>query len=146
MVASGTGVPARLARRQCARLRAASLLLGWLAFWVTAAVQPCELVLAAEQNPPSAALSTSGSAYQPASEHPHEPVPASRHCSDVSAADIVAATAITLQHDNLATPHLAPAFGASIARRNGPSLDVVHGDSPLPPPIPLYLRNRRFLI
>jgi hypothetical protein len=128
------------------RRMGAWLLVGWLAFWLTAVVQPCELVLAAEQNPLGAVLSTSGSSHQPASEHPREPAPAGSHCPDVSAVDVVAPTAITLQDDNLAAPHPAPGFGASIAPRNGPSRDVVYGASPLPPPIPLYLRNQRFLI
>lgn len=130
---------------QRGRLRAAWLLLGWVAFWLTAAAQPCGLVLAAEQNQRSAGT-TSSTSHQSASEHSHEPVPAGSHCPDVSAVDVVATTAISLQDDNLATHHPAPAFGASFAQRGGPSRDVVDGVSPLPPPIPLYLRNQRFLI
>jgi hypothetical protein len=138
----GTGLLVTGRRRRMG----AWLLVGWLAFWLTTAVQPCELVPAAEQNPPAAALSTSGSSHPPASEHTHDPAPAGTHCPDVSAVDVVTTTAITLQDDNLATPHPAPGFGVSIAPRNGPSRDVVHGASSLPPPIPLYLRNQRFLI
>jgi hypothetical protein len=145
-IATDAKAAARTAGRQRSRLRAASLLMGWLAFWLTAAAQPCELVLAAEQNPPAAALGTSGSSHQPASEHPHEPAPAGNHCPDVSAVDVVTTTAITLQDDNPATLHPAPGFGASIALRNRPSRNVVYEASPLPPPIPLYLRNQRFLI
>ena len=138
----GTGLLVRGRRRRLG----IGLLAGWLAFWLTSAVQPCGLVRAAEQGPPAAALSTSGSSHQPAPEHTHEPAPAGTHCPDVSAVDVVTTTAITPQDDNLATLHPAPGFGPSIALRNRPSRNVVYEILPLPPPIPLYLRNQRLLI
>jgi len=146
MLATDAKISVRPTGRQCGRLRVALLMLGWLAFWLTAAVQPCDRVPAAEQNQRSAALSTSSNSPQPAAGHPHEPAPANTHCPDVSAAGIVVTFAVTPQGGNFHTQYPSPSPQLSVAPRIGAAPDPANDAWPSTPTIPLYLRNQRFLI
>jgi hypothetical protein len=121
-------------------------LLGWLAFWLTTAVQPCDIVLAAQPNQHSAAPAASSVSLHSVAEHSREPAPAGSHCPDLSAVAAVATSAATQQDYNLDNHHPSPGFEIFVAPRHGAALDLVYDTFPPPPPIPLYLRTARLLI
>jgi len=127
------------------RRRAAWLILGWLAFWLTSASPACEFIIDGNQTgqpPPSA---SSVAVLQPSSERPHDPATGGAHCPDVSAVSVIATFAATPQGGNLDTPP-SPGPETLIARRHGWSGDFVPGASPPLPRLPLYLRIARLLI
>lgn len=137
--------PAETGRR---RGLATRLLLGWIAFWLAIAVQPCGISLAAQrQENSTVAPATLGAQDHQASVNlTHDPAPAGTHCPDLTVAAVIP-SAVTALTDHLDSPRpVPPASDALIMRRVGSVLNS-HDLLPAPPPhAPLYLRNQRLLI
>jgi hypothetical protein len=140
------GIPARPSGERRRRRAAACLLPAWLAFWLTAAVQPCELPAAPVETPQSLSFVASSVGHPVPAEHPHAPAPGDEHCPDLSAVSPVPASAA-------AEPAKERSFGSTFATLESPLVPAYEAPDTAvyparhpPPRIPLYLRNQRLLI
>jgi hypothetical protein len=123
------------------------LVLAWVAFWLTAGVQPCGISLAAQQQENSTVAQTLGAGdYHAPANHSHDPAPGGTQCPDLAGAG-VAPSAATAAADRLDSPRPVPSVAdALIKRRDGSALNP-HDLLPAPPPHALlYVRNQRLLI
>ena len=122
------------------------LLFGWLAFWLTVAVQPCELRASPAEDAQTVSLAASDGGHHAPAKRSHEPVPAGDHCPDVSNVYVAVGPAIAAPSNAAHAVHLALSSGASMTRRDRSAPNLHDSYLPAAPPIPRYLRDRRLLI
>lgn len=145
MLSADTKVAVHGVRAQRGQVRAAYLLLAWLAFWLNSAVFPCGLVLAPNPEPHSSTRTPSSANFQYGAEHSREPLPAGTHCADMSAMCFVAPSSVAPESKDFYAKWLPARVELSPPPHNELALVSAFFVAQHPPQIPQYLRNQRFL-
>jgi hypothetical protein len=128
------------------RRRAAWLLVGWLAFWLTTAAQPFEHRFAGEPDHRSAVSAPTNGGFVSLARDTPDPAPDDNHCPDVSAVTVDAAPATTVKVDGLDPVYPSSDSPDPVAQRDG---EIRNLNTYFPPPsatTPLYLRTQRLRI
>ena len=128
------------------RRRAAWLLVGWLAFWLTTAAQPFEHGFTGEPDHRSAVSSPMSGGYVSHAEHTPDPAPDDEHCPDLSAVTVDATFAETAKGGPFDTVYPSSRFPVPVTQLDG-KMRILKAYYPPPSaPTPLYLRTQRLLI
>ena len=128
------------------RLRAAWLLVGWIAFWLTTAAQPFEHGFTGEPDHSSAVATSTSGGHALHAEPAPDPAPEDSHCPDVSAVTVHATSAGTAKSALLDAVYASPSSPVPVTQREG---EMRSPKTYFPPPsltTPLYLRTQRLRI
>ena len=129
------------------RVASVCLLLGWVAFWLVATLQPCCKLSVAAPHPVSAETVSQNAAFDHHGDGDHHSPDSSGICHGIA---IVAGTALTTTAHSFGGEDPAHAYPASVIEEGYAVRRAIYAIEypPLPPPrtLPFYLRTSRILI